>query len=118
VARFAGTKVFLDEDTTLRVQDWLLDLADELNKEFLILDFGNVEYLSSMALGTLIRLHKKLIAAGRHLRVVNLSREIFEVFRVTRLDKLLELKVKEHQDEQGALTGNPQSLTTNGHSTD
>jgi anti-sigma B factor antagonist len=55
----------------------------------LLLDFGKVEAISSVELGTLITLHKKLRASGGRLTLFNLRAEIYEVFLVTRLQTLL-----------------------------
>jgi anti-anti-sigma factor len=93
VVHFTGCNVSLDEETLDRIHDQLLALADEPSESDLLLDFGNVEYLTSTALGTLVSLHKKLLARGRHLAVGNLSPQVHEVFAVTRLDKLLNLRL-------------------------
>jgi anti-sigma B factor antagonist len=91
VVHFTGRKVWLDEEALDRIHDQLLALADEPSESDLLLDCGNVEYLTSMALGTLISLHKKLVACGRHLIVANLSPQVHEVFTVTKLDTFLEV---------------------------
>src|SRR6516225_6708288 len=83
---FTGCKVSLDEEALDRIHDQLLALADEPSESDLLLDFGNVDYLTSSALGTLVSLHKKLLARGRHMTVGNLSPQVYEVFAVTRLD--------------------------------
>ena len=53
----------------------------------LLLDFSNVETISSVELGTLINLQKQLKAAGARLTLFNLSPLVFEVFSITRLNK-------------------------------
>jgi anti-sigma B factor antagonist len=92
VVHLTGSHTSLDEATVLRVGDRLLALADEPGRSDLLLDLGNVEFVSSTALGTLIRLHKKLAAGGRHLTIANLSPQVREVFAVTRLDTYLDLR--------------------------
>jgi anti-sigma B factor antagonist len=67
------------------------DLADRLGESHLLLDFTNVEYISSAELGTLIGLHKKVKASGGRLTLFNLNVDVFEVFAITRLEKLLEI---------------------------
>jgi anti-sigma B factor antagonist len=56
--------VSLDEETLQGIHDQLLALAGVPSKSDLLLDFGNVEYLTSTALGRLVNLHKKLVARG------------------------------------------------------
>jgi anti-anti-sigma factor len=95
VVRFAGGKVSLDEEYLYRVRRQLLALADEPSPSDVLLDFGNVEYLTSTTLSTLVRLHQKLRATGRHLTVSNLCPEVHEVFAVTRLVQILDLRLAE-----------------------
>jgi anti-sigma B factor antagonist len=94
VVRIVDGKVFVDEETTHRIHDQLLALAEEPDTQSLVLDFSNVDFLTSAALGTLVQLHKKLAEAGRQLKIRNLRPQIYEVFTVTRLDLLLDLKLQ------------------------
>jgi len=65
----------------------------------ILLNFSNVEYLSSAALGKLITLNKKLGQAGGKLILCNISPEILEVFEITKLDKFFKIR----KEEQAAL---------------
>ena len=105
VVHFTGCNVSLDEETLDRIHDQLLALADEPSESDLLLDCGNVEYLTSTALGTLISLHKKLVASGRHLIVGNLSPQVHEVFSVTKLDKFLGVRLAGQEAEAVAQDG-------------
>ena len=64
-------------------------LQDGLGDCHLLLDFTNVEYITSVELGTLVNLHKSLKASGGRLTLFNLNLQIFEVFTATRLETLL-----------------------------
>jgi len=64
-------------------------LTEGLGDCHLLLDFTNVEYLSSVELGTLIKLHMKLKATGGRLTLFNLSADVFEAFAISRLQTLL-----------------------------
>jgi anti-anti-sigma factor len=103
VVRFTGLRVSLDEETLHFIRDELFALADEPSGSGLLLDFGNVEYVSGMALGTLVSLHKKLLARGRRMTIRDLSRHVHEVFVVTGLDRLLDLRPTENS--QGTSDG-------------
>jgi anti-anti-sigma factor len=105
VVHFTGCQVALDEETLHRIHDRLFALADERSESALFLDFGNVEYVSSKALGTLVGLHKKLLARGRHLTVGNLSPQVHEVFAVTSLDRFLNLRLAGPGAEPAAQDG-------------
>src|SRR5262249_37251018 len=105
VAHFTGCKLSLDEETLYRVHDQLLALTEEPSESDLLLDFGNVEYLTSTALGTLVNLHKKLLAGGRHMAIGNLNPQVHEVFVVTRLHKFLDVQLARQEDEPAAQNG-------------
>ena len=62
---------------------------DDLGECHLLLDFTNVEYLSSVELGTLITLHKRVKASGGRLTLFNLNAQVYEVFTVTHLQTVL-----------------------------
>jgi anti-sigma B factor antagonist len=111
VVHFTGHKVSLDEETLSCIKGQLYALADERTESDLLLDCGNVEYLSSMALGTLISLHKKMLARGRQMTVVNLCPQVHEIFAVTRLDKFLDLRLAEPEGEPVAQNGHRDSPT-------
>ena len=72
-------------------------LPREIRK--ILLNFGNVEFLSSAALGKLITMNRKVQAVRGKLVLCNISKEIREVFEITKLDKLFTIL----PDEQSAL---------------
>ena len=91
VVRFTGAKS-LDEQTSQEFSEALYSLVDKLNKRKLIVDFSQVEYLSSGLLGVLITLNKKVRAAGALLQLRHLDAKLREVFEITKLNKLLDLQ--------------------------
>jgi len=50
-----------------------------------------VDHLSSAALGALITIHNKLKARGGVLKLANIDPQIYEVFVITKLNKLFEI---------------------------
>ena len=54
----------------------------------LVLDFSNVNHLSSGTLGMLINLKKQVEAKKGQVRLCALKPTLFEVFKITRLDKV------------------------------
>jgi len=106
VVHFTGINVSLDEETITSVRDALDALVDETGQSRLLLDFANVNYVSSMALATLVMLHKKLHANGRLLTIHNLTPQVHEVFKVTRLDKFLHLWPEDSRTQLSCRDGN------------
>src|SRR6516225_8103622 len=98
VVNFVDRKI-LDEQNIQVIGDQLFSLVEQDGLRKLLLNFGNVEYLSSAALGKLITLNKKLQAAGGRLILCNIDPQIYEVFEITRLDKFFNIQ----KEEQAAL---------------
>src|SRR6202795_1105492 len=99
---FTDRKI-LDEQNIQIIGEQLLSLVDEVGRRKLLLNFGNVEYLSSAALAKLITLNKKLQQAGGKLILCNIDPQIYEVFEITKLDKFFKIM----KEEQAALQANP-----------
>jgi anti-sigma B factor antagonist len=95
VVRFIDKKI-LDEQNIQMIGDDLFKLVDELSRKKLLLDFSTVEFLSSAALGKLIRLHQRLAAVKGKLILCGISTTIMEIFTLTKLDKMLKI-VKDEQ---------------------
>lgn len=87
VVRFADKKI-LDEQNIQTIGEQLFELVDDEGKRKILLDFLNVEYLSSAALGKLISLNKKVRGVSGQLRLCNIRPEIFVVFEITSLNKV------------------------------
>ena len=98
VVNFIDKKI-LDEQNIQIIGEQLFSLVDTEGVKKMLLNFQNVEYLSSAALGKLITLNKKMQQAGGKLVLCNIDPQIYEVFEITRLDKLFKIK----KDEQEAL---------------
>jgi anti-sigma B factor antagonist len=71
--------------------DTLIDKSAEKRGVRLVLDLGDVEYMSSSALGKLIDLKKTVVGRGGKLRIENLRPDLLEVFRITRLDQFFDI---------------------------
>jgi anti-anti-sigma factor len=72
--------------------------TDSLGESHLLLDFINVEFITGVELGTLVALHMKSKASGKLLTLFNLNAHVYEVFTITKLHTLLEVRMeKEHQ---------------------
>ena len=98
VVSFVDTKI-VTEESIQEVGDQLYQLVDVEGKKQLLLNFGNVQYLSSAALGKLINLKKKVGAVKGKLKLCCIHPDLLEVFRITRLDQVFEIS----PDEQAAL---------------
>jgi anti-sigma B factor antagonist len=68
-------------------------LVDEQDKRRLILDFEQVEYLSSQAIGIVLNLNKKLAKLPHSTLILcGVGPRLMELIKITRLDKILKIK--------------------------
>ncbi len=79
----------LDELTIREIGEEIDTVVTEAPSPSMVLDFTDVEHLSSSALGMLITLNSRLQDQSGGLRMINVGDPICEVFRITRLDKVL-----------------------------
>ena len=98
VASFRDRKI-LAEQNIQHIGEQLLSLADQASGAKLLLNFRNVEYMSSAMLGALVTLNKKVKAAKGKLVMCHIDPQIREVFTITDLEKLFVIR----KDEQEGL---------------
>src|SRR3989344_1658511 len=80
----------IDPGLMQELGDELFKLVDEHRS--LIIDFGNIQFFFTTMLSKLIILDKKLKSHGCKLRLCNMREEIYEVFALTRLNQLFDIK--------------------------
>ena len=81
-------KNILDESNIQQIGHELEAALSGSKAPKLIIDFGNVEHLSSAALGILITTNKKVQELGGKMSLANIQPAIFEIFKITRLDRV------------------------------
>lgn len=85
VVRINGPKLVIDASGPLS------GLVEEGGHRKLLLDFAEVQFLSSAALGVLMSLRQRVAAAGGELRLCRLDPSLLELFRLTRLEELFQI---------------------------
>ena len=83
VVTFNDSKI-IDEAEIQEFGQELYDLVERDGRKKIVLNFGNVEFLSSAALGKLIGFDKRIKQHGAKLVLSNIRPEIFEVFAITK----------------------------------
>jgi len=92
------------EDADIRsVQESMMGILQQAPRSKLVIDFKNIRFLSSAVLGLLIRVSKKVSEQGGGLRLCGINPKILEIFRITRLDKIFDIRpdVKSAVDNGG-----------------
>ena len=67
------------------------EVLGKTEESYALLHFGRVTFMSSAALGMLIRVSKKCKEYKIMLKLCSISPEIRQVFKITGLDKILEI---------------------------
>jgi len=99
VVRFRDHKILEDINVQELGQE-LFQLIELDRRQKLLLSFFGVEFLTSAALGKLITLDKKVKTHGGRMKLCNIRPEIYEVFEITKLTRLFDIK----DEESDALT--------------
>ena len=81
----------LDEANIQSIGDEITALIEGSSSPKIVISFSNVDHLSSAALGTLITINNKVRNKGGHLRLADIDPQIYEVFVITKLNKLFEI---------------------------
>src|SRR5882757_3980278 len=90
VVEFTNSKI-LDEQNIKEIGDTLNSLIEERENPRILVDFANVDHLSSAALGMLINVNNRVKQRNGQLRLANIKPQIFEVFVITKLNKLFRI---------------------------
>ena len=89
----------LDSVTIDRMATRLKELAESAVEDQFLLDFGEVAYLSSSALGMLLGLQRRIVQRKGRMKLAGINSEVMEVFRITKLDTVFDI----YKDEAAAL---------------
>lgn len=82
-----------DRIDTITAPDFENEINDEMgNFDSLIIDFANLEYISSAGLRVLIATQKKLKGEGIPMVIKNVNDTINEIFRMSGFDKILKIE--------------------------
>lgn len=96
VVEFTENKI-LDEMNITEIGAALTALAEVKDRPKILLDFGNVDHLSSAALGMLINVNNRVRLQNGQLRLSNIKPQIMEVFVITKLNKLFRISATRNE---------------------
>jgi anti-sigma B factor antagonist len=98
IVGFTDEKIL--EETDIRaLRESIMSVIGQAERINLILDFGNVQFLSSAVLGLLIQVSKRIYEQGGKLKLCNINPKIYEIFKITRLTKTFDI----YKDVEGAV---------------
>ena len=94
IVRLIDTKV-----AVLELLDLLDNAVDDRNLGHLVIDFGNIQQVSSAALGKLVKLKNRAEELRGKLKLCSLHPDLRQVFKITTLDRFFEI----YDNEEDAL---------------
>jgi len=89
----------LDEANIQQIGEEIGRIIDERPQPKVLISFDNVDHLSSAALGTLITINNRIRSKDGGLRLANIDKQIYEVFVITKLNKLFQI----HETDDDAM---------------
>jgi anti-anti-sigma factor len=104
VVTFRKEKI-LDDADIQTLSDSMFGLLKEIQKVNLILDFHHVGFMSSVVLGLLIRLSKKVAEKGGQIKLCGINNRIYQAFEITGLDKIFDIHQNVDEALKDALAG-------------
>ncbi len=81
----------LDEANIQQIGEEIGRVVDSQDQPKVLISFTNVDHLSSAALGTLITINNKIRGRDGQLRLAEIDPQIYEVFVITKLNKLFQI---------------------------
>ena len=87
----------MDTDKVQTLNQELMSLADEPENKKILINLENVRFLSSAAISKLLVINKRLHGSGGVVKICNVRPEVREVFNITQLDQIFDIK-DDHQE--------------------
>ncbi len=88
LVRFLKERIVTDDDVTTASQELGSLVAPE---RIVLVDLGNIVYLSSAMLCALTQVRRRLVARSGEMMLCGMPPDIAEIFRITRLEELFQI---------------------------
>ncbi len=90
IIEFMDTRI-LDQLAIDKIKNEILALVEKSGVPKFVISFENVKYISSAVLGMLMTVNKTIAKEKGELRLAAIDNSLMEVFKLTRLDKILKI---------------------------
>ena len=81
----------VDEEQIRELKESLEPIIEKNEGGKLILNFSNVNFMTSALLGLLVRVHKKVCELGGRMQLSNLDSNLRRIFEITQLTKVFDI---------------------------
>ncbi len=88
---FFRDRNILDEANIQQIEEEIRALIEAEKNPKLLINFTDVDHLSSAALGKLITINNKVRSLTGQLKLSNIDKQIYDVFRITKLNKIFDI---------------------------
>ncbi|HCY75797.1 MAG TPA: hypothetical protein DHV28_07730 [Ignavibacteriales bacterium] len=82
-----GKEVFLIGRFDASRLEKAYSILDGINEDCVV-NFKDLQYISSAGLGALIKTYSRLKNSGHSIKLINMNKHIYEVFKISALDKV------------------------------
>lgn len=97
VVNFTEAKI-LDEAKITQIGNELRDMATSAkDKKKMVVNFQGVSFMSSAMIGKLVLLHKQCKTLEVSLKLCEISNNVMEVFKITKLNKVFDIHATEEK---------------------
>jgi anti-sigma B factor antagonist len=90
IVSFTDEKILESKDVQA-LKDSMMGVIEQAVGINLVLDFSNVQFLSSAVLGLLINISKRVYEQKGQMKLCNINPKIYEIFKITRLTKIFDI---------------------------
>ena len=80
-----------------QLEDEFVELVEGHGMTRIVLNFENLSFMSSSVIGVLVRLHRKATGEGGDVKLCSIEPQIYEVFKIMRLDRLFDIPSSERE---------------------
>lgn len=99
VVGFVNSRLMFATDLILEIGAELKSVLNDMGRGEILLDFEDVQYLSSAMLGQLVQLEREVRTAKGRLKLCGLGPVLADTFHIGRFDRIFDI----HPDEASAL---------------
>jgi anti-sigma B factor antagonist len=89
---FIQERRILEEYQIKRFEEAITPVIERNDRGRLVLDFADVEFMSSSMLGSLVKIHKRVVERKGTLQLTGLRPDLQKVFKITHLDKVFDIQ--------------------------
>jgi anti-sigma B factor antagonist len=84
-------KEILEEQQVKEIEEEIMSIIEEAKHENMMLDFSNVQFMTSAFLGLLVKIHKRIRERGGFLKLRHINPTIYKVFEITQLTRVFDI---------------------------